>query len=73
MARHFSLGAEVESAGNKNNGEHHEEHPKNLPAHAEFTIPKGPSAVDGEERPHATPLLSQTDMQCAGGDAKKRG
>jgi len=51
MARRFVLGTNVEAAGNKNNGGHHEEHTTDLPAHAEFAIPNSPSALDWEECP----------------------
>jgi hypothetical protein len=66
MACHFVLGADVEKAGNKNNGGHHEDHTTDLPAHAEFAIPQSPSALDWEECPSTTPLLSQTDRKCVG-------
>jgi len=66
VARRFVLGANVEAAGNKNNGGHHEEHTTDLPAHAELAIPKSPSALDWEECPSTTPLLSQTDRKCPG-------
>lgn len=65
MARHFVLGAEAEAAGNKTNGGPHEETTTDLPAHAELAIPKSPSALDREEYPYTTPLLSQTDRKCA--------
>jgi hypothetical protein len=66
MACHLVLGADVETAGNKNNGGHHEEHTTDLFTYAELAIPKRPSALDWEECPYATPLLSQTDRKCPG-------
>jgi len=66
MACHFVVGADVEAAGNKDNGGHHEEHTTDLPPHAEFAIPKSPSALDWEECPSTTPLLSQADRKRPG-------
>jgi len=66
MARHFVLGGEVEAAGNKNNGGHHEENTTDLPTQAEFAIRKSSSALDREEYPYTAPLLSQTDRKGAG-------
>ena len=51
MARPFVLDAEVEVAGNKDNGGNHEEHTTSLPAHAEFASLQSPSAVDWEKYP----------------------
>jgi hypothetical protein len=52
MASHFVLDAEVEVAGNKNNGGNHEEHATSLPAHAEFASLQSPSALDWAEYPY---------------------
>jgi len=62
----FVLDAEVEVAGNRNNGGNHEEHTTSLAAHAEFSSLQSPSALDWEEYPYTTPLLSHTDRKCAG-------
>jgi len=66
MASHIVLDAEVEVMGNKNNGGNHEEHATSLPAHAEFASLQSTSALDWEENPYTTPLLSHTDRKCAG-------
>jgi hypothetical protein len=65
MACRFVRGADVETVGN-NNGGHHEAHTTDLPTHAELAFPQSPSALDWEESPSTTPLLSQTDRKCAG-------
>ena len=62
----------MRSSGHRYNGGYHEERPTDLCADAEFSIRKGPSAVDREKHSCLAALLGQTAWSCADGNATVR-